>query len=74
MPLSQAARICFSTPLITEAMPNMIIGVIAHEIGHITGGHLSRTDEAVSASQGPAMIATLGLGSILQARPMSAWR
>ena len=61
----------FHTGLITEAdEPNMIIGVIAHEIGHITGGHLSRTDEAVSASQGPAMIATiLGLGSIIAGAP-----
>ena len=61
----------FHTGLITEAEePNMIIGVIAHEIGHITGGHLSRTGEAVSAAQGPAMIATiLGLGSIIAGAP-----
>ena len=35
------------TGLILEAeKPNMVIGVIAHEIGHITGGHLARGAEA----------------------------
>ena len=55
------------TGLILEAdEPNMVIGVIAHEIGHITGGHLARGGEARARSQGPAIIATiLGLGSIL---------
>ena len=55
------------TGLILEAEePNMVIGVIAHEIGHITGGHLARGGEARTRAQGPALIATiLGLGSIL---------
>jgi predicted Zn-dependent protease len=55
------------TGLILEAeQPNMVIGVIAHEIGHITGGHLARGGEARARAQGPALIATiLGLGSIL---------
>lgn len=55
------------TGLILEAEePNMVIGVLAHEIGHITGGHLARGSEALSKSQGPAIIGTiLGLGSIL---------
>lgn len=55
------------TGLILEAEePNMVIGVLAHEIGHITGGHLARGGEAMSKAQGPALIATiLGLGSIL---------
>ena len=26
----------------------MVVGVLAHEIGHITGGHLARTAEAGS--------------------------
>ena len=55
------------TGLILEAeQPNMVIGVIAHEIGHITGGHLARGAEARAKAQGPALIGTiLGLGSIL---------
>ncbi|MGI9440571.1 MAG: M48 family metalloprotease [Parvibaculales bacterium] len=57
----------FNTGLILQADdPNMVIGVIAHEIGHITGGHLARTSSAVANVQRPAMIATiLGFGSIL---------
>ena len=36
------------TGLLTAAEnPNEVIGVIAHETGHIAGGHLSRIDEAV---------------------------
>lgn len=55
------------TGLILEAeKPNMVIGVIAHEIGHITGGHLARGSEARANSAGPMLVATiLGLGSIL---------
>ena len=55
------------TGLILEAeKPNMVIGVIAHEIGHITGGHLARGAEAIAKSQAPAVLGTiLGLGSIL---------
>ena len=55
------------TGLILEAeKPNMVIGVLAHEIGHITGGHLARGSEARSKSSTPMLVATiLGLGSIL---------
>ena len=36
------------TGLLTEAKsPNEVIGVIAHETGHIVGGHLARAEEAV---------------------------
>jgi len=46
--------------------PNEIIGVMAHETGHITGGHLSRSQEAVSAATAPAIIGLLlGVGAIL---------
>ena len=55
------------TGLILEAdEPNMVIGVIAHEIGHITGGHLARGAEAMSKAHGPALVGTiLGMASIL---------
>ncbi len=57
----------YNTGLILEAEhPNMVIGVIAHEIGHISGGHLSRNDEAMRSARAPMLIGTiLGLGSIL---------
>jgi predicted Zn-dependent protease len=39
------------TGLLTAAKtPNEVIGVIAHETGHIAGGHLVRIDEAVEAA------------------------
>ncbi len=45
--------------------PNEIIGVMAHEAGHITGGHLSRSQEAVAAATAPAIIGyLLGIGAI----------
>jgi predicted Zn-dependent protease len=65
--VTNGQNIYVHTGLILEAEePNMVIGVLAHEIGHITGGHLARGAEAAATAQGPALVATiLGLGSIL---------
>lgn len=41
--------------------PNQLIGVIAHETGHIAGGHLARSREAMQQSMTPAYI-SIGLG------------
>lgn len=41
--------------------PNELIGVIAHETGHISGGHLARMGEAAEGFGATAMIG-LGLG------------
>jgi predicted Zn-dependent protease len=41
--------------------PNEIIGVLAHETGHIAGGHLARSREAINQSLGTALI-SIGLG------------
>ena len=41
--------------------PNEVIGVLAHETGHIAGGHLARTREAINQSLGTALI-SIGLG------------
>ncbi|MGC6472247.1 MAG: M48 family metalloprotease [Parvibaculales bacterium] len=59
-------NIYFHTGLLLEAeTPNMVIGVIAHETGHITGGHLARMSEALEESMKPAILATiLGIGAI----------
>lgn len=43
--------------------PNEIIGVLAHETGHIAGGHLARSREVANRSMGPALI-SIGLGVI----------
>lgn len=48
------------TGLLMEAGDaNQVIGVMAHETGHMSGGHLSRTSEAYSRSSAASMIATL---------------
>lgn len=41
--------------------PNEVIGVLAHETGHIAGGHLVRRREAIGQSMGTALI-SIGLG------------
>ncbi len=65
--VTNGQNIYVHTGLILEAEePNMVIGVLAHEIGHITGGHLARGAEAAANAQAPMLLATiLGLGSIL---------
>jgi predicted Zn-dependent protease len=47
--------------LLAADNPNEIIGVLAHETGHIAGGHLARNREAMNQALGPALI-SLGLG------------
>lgn len=48
------------TGLLTAAEnPNEVIGVIAHETGHIAGGHLSRIDEALENATIDMIIGTL---------------
>lgn len=55
------------TGLITLAdTPNQVEGVIAHEAGHIAGGHSVRTAEAIAAASRPAML-SLVLGAALLA-------
>ena len=45
--------------------PNEIIGVLAHEAGHISGGHLSRLREQLASAQTASIIALLlGVGAI----------
>lgn len=45
------------TGLITLAdTPNQIEGVIAHEAGHIAGGHTARSDEAFSSASRPIFL------------------
>ncbi|MGA9659454.1 MAG: M48 family metalloprotease [Asticcacaulis sp.] len=57
-------RIGLNTGLITEAdTPNQLFGVIAHEAGHLSGGHMMRTDEIERAARAPMAI-SLGLGII----------
>ncbi|MBI3436724.1 MAG: M48 family metallopeptidase [Proteobacteria bacterium] len=49
--------------LIDAQTPNQIIGVLAHETGHIAGGHLAKLrQELVGAQTAAILAAVLGLG------------
>ncbi|MFQ5786036.1 MAG: M48 family metalloprotease [Alphaproteobacteria bacterium] len=43
--------------LMTAENPNQVIGVIAHETGHIAGGHLARANEALRGASVMAILA-----------------
>lgn len=59
------------TGMITELdTPNELKGVIAHEAGHITGGHLARGPEAAAKAQVPMLIGMLaGIAAIAAGVP-----
>ncbi len=60
--VSGGQNIFVHTGLIMAAeTPNELIGVIAHETGHIAGGHLARSREAVGRSMRVGLI-SIGLG------------
>ncbi len=51
--------------LMTAETPNEIIGVIAHESGHIAGGHQQRLRDQLARAQTMALVAgALGLGAV----------
>ena len=51
--------------LLQSETPNQIIGVLAHETGHLAGGHLARLREQVAQAQTQMIIAMLlGAGAI----------
>src|SRR6266571_6970456 len=46
--------------------PNQVIGVLAHETGHIAGGHLARMREALASATTQSIIAMiLGVGAMV---------
>jgi len=54
--------------LMDSETPNQIIGVLAHETGHIAGGHLARLREAMAAATTQSIIAMLlGIGAMVAA-------
>jgi predicted Zn-dependent protease len=56
-----------NTGLIVQTRtPNELIGVIAHETGHIAGGHVARSGEVTKAALGP-MLVGIGLGILAAA-------
>jgi predicted Zn-dependent protease len=51
--------------LMQSETPNQIIGVLAHEIGHLAGGHLARLRAQLARAQTQMIIATLlGVGAL----------
>lgn len=60
-------NIFFYTGLIsTTEDPGELIGVLAHETGHISGGHLIRTREALERASYESIVATiLGVGAAI---------
>lgn len=58
--VSNGMQIFIHTGLLTEAKtPNELIGVIAHETGHIQGGHLARAKEEIENRTIEAIIGLL---------------
>ena len=50
--------------------PNTLIGVIAHESGHIAAGHLARSSEGSQEAQGAMLLSyLLGIGAALGGSP-----
>jgi len=54
--------------LMDATTPNEVIGVLAHETGHIAGGHLSRLREEVAKATTQSIVALLlGVGAMVAA-------
>jgi predicted Zn-dependent protease len=54
--------------LMDAKVPNEVIGVLAHETGHMAGGHLSRLRQQMAQAQTAAVIAMiLGVGGAIAA-------
>src|SRR5437588_12439617 len=53
-------------PMMQSETPNQIIGVLAHETGHLAGGHLAKMREEMSRAQTQMIIAMLlGAGAVV---------
>jgi predicted Zn-dependent protease len=64
-----AKRIFINSGALMDAKtPNEVIGVLAHETGHIAGGHLSRLRQQLATAQTASIIALLlGVGGMVAA-------
>ncbi len=65
--VTRGQKVFFHTGIITEfETPNQLKGVMAHEIGHISGGHLARSSDVGRSAYGTMLVAgALGLAAIL---------
>ena len=54
--------------LMQSATPNQLIGVLAHETGHIAGGHLAKLREQLRNASTQSILATvIGVGALVAA-------
>lgn len=69
--VTDGQKMFLHTGIILEAKsPNQLKGVIAHETGHIAGGHLARSIEAERAAMVPAFVSmALGVLAIAAGAP-----
>jgi predicted Zn-dependent protease len=67
--VADGRRIFINTGTLSEATtPNEVIGVLAHETGHIAGGHLAKLREQLRSASTQSIIATiLGVGAMVAA-------
>lgn len=65
--VSNGRRMTLHTGAIIESTsPNQLIGVLAHETGHIAGGHLARLSQELPKAQAIAILGTLlGAGAMV---------
>ena len=69
--VSGGQNIFINTGLIRKySTPDALIGVIAHESGHIAAGHLARSGEGAEQAQGAMLLSyLLGIGAVLGGSP-----
>lgn len=69
--VSQGRNIFINTGLIRKFdNPDALIGVIAHEVGHIVGGHVARSSEEINKASNTILLSyLLGAGAILAGSP-----
>lgn len=69
--VAEGQNIFVFTGLLTSApSPNALVGVLAHETGHMAGGHMLRTSEAMGKIQRPTLIGMLlGIGAMIGGAP-----
>ena len=67
--VADGRRIFINSGALMEAeTPNQVIGVLAHETGHLAGGHLARLREQISAATTQSILAmVLGAGAMVAA-------
>lgn len=65
--VTRGQKVFFHTGILIEfENPNQLKGVMAHEVGHISGGHLARSSDVARSAYGTMLVAAgLGLAAIL---------